>query len=207
MSVNRKHIDPAETMGKYCISENIQIIYEKQLARMEQKRQEQYVEDHKDDDKREEIMKIVDVLENDTLNIDSVDTKITFRDIIPCLDNKVVSDKQLLLISSMVLKDRSRGYIEYVQETDESIITDYIPMKYLKKLEYIVTINGDVTTTFTIEIEYKLKDNAPTEAELIFAPYLPVDCTETSKDDGEVLKRRCWIRGSKNKKYLCHENN
>lgn len=201
-----KNIDPAETMGKKCIAESIQRRYEEQAAEMERNRQEQYEEDHKDDELREKILSIAEDLDNDNLNIDFVNTKITFRNIDPEGGCIFLSDKQLLSISAIVLKDRAKGYIEYEEETEEYIKTETIPLKYIETLEYIITINNAATTAFSTEICYKLKDDAPKEAELVYSPYVLCGCvTEISKEEDEALKRRCRISGSRKKNCTCNE--
>jgi hypothetical protein len=179
------YIDPAITIDKKCIKTMNQIEMEEELRKNEIERQKEYEEGHKDDDLREEINEVVDTLTSGELNIDFVNTKISFKNL--DIYDKVtpLSDKQLLDITAMVLKDRANGYIVYTEETDDRIITEIIPMKYIQTLEYVITANSDVTSTFSTDLAFTLKKDAPTDAEFVYGDHI-VDCPPID----EYSKRR-----------------
>ena len=191
------YIDPAITIDKNCIKTMNQIEMEKELRKNEIERQKEYEEDHKDDDLREEINEVVDALTSGELNIDFVDTKISFKNLDIYDKATPLSDKQLLDITAMVLKDRANGYIVYTEETDDRIITEIIPMKYIQTLEYAITANSNVTATFSTDIAFTLKKNAPTDAEFVYGDHI-VDCPPID----EYSKRRYRIHIIKLKKKV-----
>jgi hypothetical protein len=179
------YIDSAETIGKKYIKTMMNIAMEKEFAKSELERQKEYEEDHKDDDLREEINKFDDALASGELNIDFVDTKITFKNVDICSNVIPLSDKQLLDITAMILKDRANGYIVYTEEIDDRIITEIIPMKYIQTLEYAITANSNVTSTFSTDLAFTLKKDAPTDAEFVYGDHI-VDCPPID----EYSKRR-----------------
>lgn len=191
------YIDPAITIDKNCIKTMNQIEMEEELRKNEIERQKEYEEDHKDDDLREEINEVVDALTSGELNIDFVDTKISFKNLDIYDKATPLSDKQLLDITAMVLKDRANGYIVYTEETDDRIITEIIPMKYIQTLEYAITANSNVTATFSTDIAFTLKKNAPTDAEFVYGDHI-VDCPPID----EYSKRRYRIHIIKLKKKV-----
>ena len=191
------YIDPAITIDKNCIKTMNQIQMEEELRKNEIERQKEYEEDHKDDDLREEINEVVDALTSGELNIDFVDTKISFKNVDICSNIIPLSDKQLLDITAMILKDRANGYIVYTEETNDRIITEIIPMKYIQTLEYAITANINVTTTFSTDIAFTLKKNAPTDAEFVYGDHI-VDCPPID----EYSKRRYRIHIIKLKKKV-----
>lgn len=191
------YIDPAITIDKNCIKTMNQIEMEEELRKNEIERQKEYEEDHKDDDLREEINEVVDALTSGELNIDFVDTKISFKNLDIYDKTTPLSDKQLLDITAMVLKDRANGYIVYTEETDDRIITEIIPMKYIQTLEYAITANSNVTATFSTDVAFTLKKNAPTDAEFVYGGHI-VDCPPID----EYSKRRYRIHIIKLKKKV-----
>ena len=191
------YIDPAITIDKNCIKTMNQIEMEEELRKNEIERQKEYDEDHKDDDLREEINEVVDALTSGELNIDFVNTKISFKNLDIYDKATPLSDKQLLDITAMVLKDRANGYIVYTEETDDRIITEIIPMKYIQTLEYAITANSNVTATFSTDIAFTLKKNAPTDAEFVYGDHI-VDCPPID----EYSKRRYRIHIIKLKKKV-----
>ena len=191
------YIDPAITIDKNCIKTMNQIEMEEELRKNEIERQKEYEEDHKDDDLREEINEVVDALTSGELNIDFVNTKISFKNLDIYDKATPLSDKQLLDITAMVLKDRANGYIVYTEETDDRIITEIIPMKYIQTLEYAITANSNVTATFSTDIAFTLKKNAPTDAEFVYGDHI-VDCPPID----EYSKRRYRIHIIKLKKKV-----
>ncbi len=191
------YIDPAITIDKNCIKTMNQIEMEEEFAKSELERQKEYEEDHKDDDLREEINKVADALTSGELNIDFVDTKISFKNVDICSNIIPLSDKQLLDITAMILKDRANGYIVYTEETNDRIITEIIPMKYIQKLEYAITANSNVTSTFSTDLAFTLKKDAPTDAEFVYGDHI-VDCPPID----EYSKRRYRIHIIKLKKKV-----
>lgn len=191
------YIDPAITIDKNCIKTMNEIEMEEELRKNEIERQKEYDEDHKDDDLREEINEVVDALTSGELNIDFVNTKISFKNLDIYDKATPLSDKQLLDITAMVLKDRANGYIVYTEETDDRIITEIIPMKYIQTLEYAITANSNVTATFSTDIAFTLKKNAPTDAEFVYGDHI-VDCPPID----EYSKRRYRIHIIKLKKKV-----
>ena len=179
------YIDPAITIDKNCIKTMMDIEMEEEFAKSELERQKEYEEDHKDDDLREEINEVADALVSGELNIDFVDTKISFKNVDICSNIIPLSDKQLLDITAMILKDRANGYIVYTEETNDRIITEIIPMKYIQRLEYAITANSNVTSTFSTDLAFTLKKDAPTDAEFVYGDHI-VDCPSID----EYSKRR-----------------
>jgi len=191
------YIDPAITIDKNCIKTMNQIKMEEELRKNEIERQKEYEEDHKDDDLRGKINEVVDALTSGEFNIDFVDTKILFKNLDIYDKATPLSDKQLLDITTMVLKDRANGYIVYTEEIDDRIITEIIPMKYIQTLEYAITANSNVTATFSTDIAFTLKKNAPTDAEFVYGDHI-VDCPPID----EYSKRRYRIHIIKLKKKV-----
>lgn len=191
------YIDPAITINKNCIKTMNQIEMEEELRKNEIERQKEYEEDHKDDDLREEINEVIDELTSGELNIDFVNTKILFKNVDIYNNVTPLSDKQLLDITAMILTDRANGYIVYTEETDDRIITEIIPMKYIQTLEYAITANSNVTATFSTDIAFTLKKNAPTDAEFVYGDHI-VDCPPID----EYSKRRYRIHIIKLKKKV-----
>jgi hypothetical protein len=179
------YIDSAETIGKKCIKTMMDVEMEEEFAKSELERQKEYEEDHKDDDLREEINKAADALTSGELNIDFVNTKISFKNVDAYNNVTPLSDKQLLDITAMILKDRANGYIVYTEETNDRIITEIIPMKYIQRLEYTITANSNVTSTFSTDLAFTLKKDAPTDAEFVYGDHI-VDCPPID----EYSKRR-----------------
>ena len=179
------YIDSAETIGKKCIKTMMDIEMEEEFVKNEIERQKEYEEDHKDDDLREKINKVADALTSGKLNIDFVDTKISFKNVDICSNIIPLSDKQLLDITAMILKDRANGYIVYTEETNDRIITEIIPIKYIQTLEYAITANSNVTSTFSTDLAFTLKKDAPTDAEFVYGDHI-VDCPPID----EYSKRR-----------------
>lgn len=197
------YIDPAVTLNKKCIKQQLDMLAAEKSAEEERIRQEQYEMEHKDDELREHILSIADELENDTLNIDFIDTKITFINVDPCSVTKYLSDKQLCSITAIILRDRGRGYIQYNVDEADTIITEIIPLKYIKKLDYIITANGNTTEAFSTEIKYKLKEYAPEEAEMTYT--LCCHCKEEPSELDEYTKRRSRIKIVITKECTCYD--
>lgn len=185
-----KYIDPAVTMNRECIEQQIKKERQEEAERRREEDEQQYAEDHRYDKEREHIRKVSDELNNDTLNIDNIPTKVTFRNIDPCDVHTYLTDKQLLSITSTILDDRANGYIVDVESNEYKTVYSIIPMKYLESLEYIVTVNRNVSTTFSIETCYKLRVDTPEKPEEVFTECCP--CNDVEIDEYE--KRRKYIQ-------------